>query len=142
MDRFRRMPDREDHSRIGEEGREGASRNPSVGVDERTRVPEYPFFHEGRLDNLNSFSGNLGVSGVPYRSPSPIERTVDSPYTQSSSGAMFNNSSPIEMLDEIGYGRVKEKVQRKGRMGNRLVQQEKAVWNEQKHEIFVRLCLE
>ncbi|MQM12213.1 hypothetical protein Taro_045127 [Colocasia esculenta] len=27
-------------------------------------------------------------------------------------------------------------------MGNRLVQQEKAIWNEQKHAIFVRLCLE
>ncbi|MQM15047.1 hypothetical protein Taro_047982 [Colocasia esculenta] len=48
----------------------------------------------------------------------------------------------FQMIGKIGYGRVKEKTQRKGRMGNRLVQQEKAVWNEQKHAIFVRLCLE
>ncbi|MQL68275.1 hypothetical protein Taro_000549 [Colocasia esculenta] len=142
MDRFLWMPDREGHSRIGEEGKEGASRIPNVGVDDRLRVPEYPFFHEGRLDNLNAFSANRGVSGVLYRSPSPIERSVDSPYTQSSSGAMFNNSTPMEMLGEIGYGRVNEKVQRKGRLGKRLVQQEKAVWTEQKHAIFVRLCLE
>ncbi|MQL98770.1 hypothetical protein Taro_031484 [Colocasia esculenta] len=63
MDRFRRMPDREDCSRIGEEGREGASRIPNVSVDDRMRVPEYPFFHEGRLDNLNAFSANRGMLG-------------------------------------------------------------------------------
>ncbi|MQM12228.1 hypothetical protein Taro_045150 [Colocasia esculenta] len=106
------------------------------------RVPEYPFFHEGRMDNLNAFSMNRGVSGVPYRSPSPKERTVDSPYTQSSSLVMFNPSTPTEMLDDIIYGRVNEKVQRKGRMRKRPVHSEKAIWNEQKHAIFVKLCLE
>ncbi|MQL86163.1 hypothetical protein Taro_018693 [Colocasia esculenta] len=141
MDRFRRMPDREDRSRMGEEGREGASPIPNVSVEDRMRVLEYPFFHEGRMDNLNAFSMNRGVSGVPYRSPSPIERSVDSPYTQSSSLGMFNTSTPMEMLDDIGYGRVNEKVQRKGRMGKRPVHSEKVVWNEQKHVIFVRLCL-
>ncbi|MQM16343.1 hypothetical protein Taro_049299 [Colocasia esculenta] len=112
MDQFRQMPEREDRSWMGEEGREGASWIPNVGAEDRMRVPEYPFFHEGRMDNLNTFSGNRGVSGVPYRSPSPIERTVDSPYTQSSSLGMFNTSTPMKMLDDIGYSRVHEKVQR------------------------------
>ncbi|MQL80320.1 hypothetical protein Taro_012768 [Colocasia esculenta] len=142
MDRFRRMPEREDRSRMGDEGREGALQIPNVDAEDHMRVPEYPFFHEGRMDNLNAFSGNLGVSGVPYRSPLPIERIVDSPYTQSSSLGMFNTSTPMEMLDDIGYGRVNEKVQHKGRMGKRPVHSEKAVWNEQKHAIFVMLCLE
>ncbi|MQM06517.1 hypothetical protein Taro_039335, partial [Colocasia esculenta] len=46
------------------------------------------------------------------------------------------------ILDDIGTGRVKDKGQSKGRTCKGFGQSVKAVWDERKHAIFVRICLE
>ncbi|MQL89754.1 hypothetical protein Taro_022334 [Colocasia esculenta] len=144
MDRSHSMTDREERLRMSNEGGDGPSQIPIMGGQDRDRLSKYQFLHQGPMDNWQPHAANRGQSLLKYNRfhPSLGAGVVDSQYRSETQFNVFNTPSPIEILDDIGTDRVKDNGQSKGRTCKGFGQSVKAVWDERKHAIFVRICLE
>ncbi|MQM19468.1 hypothetical protein Taro_052471 [Colocasia esculenta] len=66
MDRSQSMIDREERLRMSNEGGDGPSQIPIMGGQDRSRLSEYQFLHQGPMDNWQSHTANRGQSLPEY----------------------------------------------------------------------------
>ncbi|MQL89759.1 hypothetical protein Taro_022331, partial [Colocasia esculenta] len=100
MDRSHSMTDREERLRMSNEGGDGPSQIPIMGGQDRGRLSEYQFLHQGPMDNWQPHAANRGQSLLEYNRfhPSLGAGVVDSQYRPEIKFNVFNTPSPIEIL--------------------------------------------